>query len=333
MKVCVHYPSKRREDAFEGARLRKTLKGACEAMGVFWEEEPSSTTDIAHFLSPLDLHAFLSCRKKGIKTVVSCFYCENDPSASFLTGKDAKDICKNGVRMMREADAVLVPTEEFAGKVRSLRKKDDVVVMPPGVNLGRFSSKMAESDIFIRYFRIPADERFAVCLGSYDDKRTLDSLRKLAFLAPKMTFYFFGTKKGFPARLILPSLAKKAPGNLHFQPIVEDDVYRSALMHCCCYLLLDDEHPDQMGLLDAFASGAEVVGIGQQTVNPILQNGVNSLLFRDEEGAAKALSRLYLEQDKAIIMAGYGIAESCALPLFAKQLFSVYEKTLKKEIA
>ena len=333
MKVCVHYPHLRRGDAFEGARLRKTLKGACESIGVEWEEEPSPSTDIAHFLSPLDLRALRSCKKKGIKTVVSCFYCENDPSASFLTGKNGKELSPKAEKMIAEADEVLVPTEEFLEKVKPLRPRGGAIAMLPGVNLARFSSKTVESDIFMRYFRVPFDEKFAVCIGSYDDKKTLASLRKLASLTPKMTFFFFGTKKGMPVRLSLPSLARKPPENLFFQPIVEDDVYRSALMHCCCYLLLDDEHPDQMGLLDAFASGAEVVGIGQQTVNPILQNGVNSLLFRDEEGASKALSRLYLEQDKAIIMAGYGIAESCALPLFAKQLFGVYEKTLKKEIA
>ncbi len=332
MKVCVHYPNLKRSDSFEGARLRKTLKGACESMGVTWEDEPSSSTDIAHFLSPLDEPLLVKCKEKGIKTILSCFYCENDPIASFLEKKKGvKEVPQNAVRMMNEADVVLVPTEEFASKARQIGASGRIVVMPPGVNLARFSSKSVESDIFPRYFRVPQERKFAVCLGSYDDKKAMSSLIKLATLTPKMYFYFFGTKKTPLLRFTLSSLQKKAPKNLVYQPIVQDDVYRSALMHCCCYLLLDDEHSDQMGLLDAFASGAEVVAIGDQKVNPVLKNGENCLLFRNEEGASKALSRLYLEKDKAIIMAGYGIAESCALPVFAKQLFLVYEETLQKE--
>ncbi len=333
MKVCIHYPKKRHQASFEGARLRKTLKGACEAMDVPWEEELSPTTDIAHFLSPLDEPTLRKAHQKGIKTVLSCFYCENDPDAAFLTGKKEKGISQKSVRMMNEADVVLVPTELLAKKARDCGASGKIVVMPPGVNLDRFCSKSVESDIFPRYFRIRPEERFAVCLGAYEDKKPLASLCRLASLSPQFTFYFFGSKKSLTKRLLTGPLRFRAPKNIVFQPVVEDDLYRSALMHCRCYLLLDDEHPDQMGLLDAFASGAEVVGIGGQEVNPILKNGENSLLFPTEEGAAKALARLYLEKDKAIIMAGYGIAESCALPLFAKQLIGVYEETLKKEIA
>ncbi len=332
MKVCVHYPNLKRSQSFEGARLRKTLKGACESMGVTWEDEPSSSTDIAHFLSPLDEPVLNKCKEKGIKTILSCFYCENDPVASFLREKNGvKEVPQKAVRMMNEADVVLVPTEEFAAKARQIGASGRIVVMPPGVNLARFSSKSVESEIFPRYFRIPQERRFAICIGSYEDKKTLTSLSKLAYMMPQMVFYFFGTKKGSPFRFGTASLRRKSPKNVVYQPIVEDDVYRSALMHCCCYLLLDDEHSDQMGLLDAFAAGAEVVAIGDQKVNPVLKNGENCLLFRNEEGASKALSRLYLEKDKAIIMAGYGIAESCALPEFAKKLFLVYEETLQKE--
>ena len=330
MKVCIHYPNLHGVDAFEGTRLRKTLKGACESAGILWEEEPSSSTKIAHFLSPLDCRKLIRCKKKGIKTVVSCFYCENDHRACFLKGKgEGKAITDKAKRMMGEADLLLVPTEELAELVKREGIQTKTKVLDVGVNLDRFSPKSVEASIFPRYFRVRMEERFVMCVGSYDDEKILKSLKKIALLTPKMKFYFFGSRRSgffpFPHK----KYGKGAPSNIIFEPIVEDDAYRSALMHCVSYLLLDDEHPDQMALMDAFAAGAEVVGLGGQKANPILKSGENCLLFKDENEASLGLSRLYLEKDKAIIMAGRAIAESHALPLFARELKEAYEEILK----
>ena len=36
MKVLIYYNPGKSADAFEGARLRKTLKGACEVSDITW---------------------------------------------------------------------------------------------------------------------------------------------------------------------------------------------------------------------------------------------------------------------------------------------------------
>lgn len=331
MKVCVHYPYLHNADAFESARLRKTLKGACELVGISWDEEPDSSTEIAHFLSPLDEKLLLRCKKKGIKTVLSCFYCENDYRASFLTreGDDIK-ISDSALRVMNEADLILVPTSSLAELSIKQGVKTPLEVLPSGVNLERFSRKSIEANIFPRYFRVSEENKFVMCVGAYRDKKTIISLQKLARLTPNIRFYFFGAKHYLPLRVFKGELMRRSPSNLIFEPIVEDDVYRSALMHCMAYLLLDDEHPDQMALMDAFASGTEVVALGEQKANPVLKDKVNCLLFPNEEEASLALSRLYLAPDKAIIMAGRKEAERCALPLFASELKKNYEKVLQK---
>ena len=329
MKVCIHYPNLHGTPAFESARLRKTLKGACEFAGINWEDQISPNTEIAHFLSPLDEKNLLKCKKRGIKTVVSCFYCENDFHASFLQDDGGKkEISDLAIKMMNEADLVLVPTDSLAAKAKEKGAKSKIKVLGVGVNLSRFSSKSIEADIFPRYFRVRPEDKLVICVGSYEDEKTVDSLIKIASLTPKMRFYFFGSKRRFKLPFIYKKPRKKTPPNLVFEPVVEDDVYRSALMHCVSYLLLDGEHPDQMALMDAFAAGAEVVALGEQNANPILENGKNCLLFKSEKEASLGLSRLYLEKDKAIIMAGYAIAESHALPCFAKQLRETYEELL-----
>ena len=42
MKILIHFQPANSDYLFEGARLRKTLKGACESVGVTWGFRPIS---------------------------------------------------------------------------------------------------------------------------------------------------------------------------------------------------------------------------------------------------------------------------------------------------
>ena len=84
MKVFIHHRQKKETAIFEGARMRKTLKGACEAVGVEWVDSPHMDAEIAHFISPRDLHLAKAEKERGSKIVVSAFYCESDPEACYF---------------------------------------------------------------------------------------------------------------------------------------------------------------------------------------------------------------------------------------------------------
>ena len=54
MKVFIYYQPPKGHDVYEGTRLRKTLKGACELADVTWVDNFLALPDIVHFLSPDD---------------------------------------------------------------------------------------------------------------------------------------------------------------------------------------------------------------------------------------------------------------------------------------
>ena len=65
MKVFIHYKPPKSADFFEGTRLRKTLKGACEVVDVPWVDAPQEGVSVAHFISPADL--LLLKQQKGFE--------------------------------------------------------------------------------------------------------------------------------------------------------------------------------------------------------------------------------------------------------------------------
>ena len=54
MKVLVYFQPSPKHDNFEGARMRKTIKGALEVIGQKYTSNLYDEYDVAHFMSPED---------------------------------------------------------------------------------------------------------------------------------------------------------------------------------------------------------------------------------------------------------------------------------------
>lgn len=332
MKALIHYQPPKESDIYEGARLRKTLKGACEIDSISWVDNLLAYPDLAHFISPNDEKLVNRTDDDGIKIVYSAGYCENDPHARLydypLNGEPI--ISPKSLRCLNKASLVLCPNEPFLEKL----KKDGVTapmkILIPFVNLKRFEfTSNGERDIFKRYFGVKDEDRFVVVTGDYAEKNNLALLKNIALGAPEVRFFFFGSaKRGFGNYMALRKLNKKAPKNLSFSPLLEDDVYRSALANACCYLLLDNEHPDCESLLDAFAARTQVVAFGKQVYNPFLKDRLNCYKAQSAEEASSIIFALSQGSLKATIIAGYQEAEKHSLDKQAAKLKTLYSLLL-----
>lgn len=333
MKVFIHYQTKSRADAFEGYRLRKTLKGACEAMDVAWVDSLVSQPDIAHFISSRDAALALKLKEGGTKIVCSAFYCENDAYASFLDHKNGEiRLSEKGLKMLSIADLVLVPNQAMKDFALASGVKKRIEIHAPGVNLARFDPKLPEKKIFPRYFRVRPSERYFVAIGNYEDKDTLNAIRQIAPLCPQFRFYFFGTDAfGRVANIKRRFIQRHCPENLVLQPIVDDDVYRSALMNASGYLLLDDDHPDAVGLLDAFAAKAPIFVLGDQKYNDALIPGENCYQGKDVVSLVKAIADYYRIENKTTIIAGLNYVKSRSLEKFGQELIAYYQSLIQQD--
>ena len=328
MKVFIHYQSRNASDAFEGTRLRKTLKGACEVVDVPWVDSPQPGVDVAHFLSPRDLVLLKEQKyKEGIPCVISAFYAEDDPDAAFLSPKeDAMALTKRSLEFLNEADHILVPDKRMEIFARQSGVTPPIDVLPPAVRMNRFSKTAIESKIFRRYFSIKPDIKTVVATGSYGDKKTLDLLKKVAECAPTLRFYFFGAtprKDLFSLKQKIASWHK--PNNLFLQSIVQDDIYRSALMNSIAYISNDSVHPDPVGPLEAFASKTQVVAFISERPDPNLKEGETCFFFNQPEDMAEYLVALNSGTAESTIENAYAVAKSHNLIQYGKKLKQLYE--------
>ena len=116
MKVLVYFQPNRKYDNFEGTRMRKTIKGALETINVQYTSNLYDQCDVAHFMSPDDENKLSLVAERGVPTIVSALFGEDDPSTRFLTnkskdGKRIRHLRNRALRMLNKATLVIVPTE------------------------------------------------------------------------------------------------------------------------------------------------------------------------------------------------------------------------------
>ena len=331
MKVFIHYQPKQNRDTFEGTRLRKTLKGECEFAGIAWVSTPEANPDLAHFISPKDIGLLVKMKKRGVKCIVSAFYCENDHDAAYLNRKNPQNpvLSKEGLAICQEADLVLVPNQFFKDFALSQGVTTPIRVSSPVVDLSRFDPFPGEEKIFPSYFGVRPDQAVAVSLGDYNDKTTLARFAKVASLCPNIEFYFFGSGSAKSDSWgALDRLNRKASKNCHFVPIAQDDIYRSALLRSIARLSLSDPSRETLGVLEAFAAKLQVVALGDRRFSQWIQADITAKVFQTEEEIAAYLNDLYLGNAETTIMGGYQIASERCLENGAVQLKQCYESLL-----
>ncbi|MBO4540713.1 MAG: glycosyltransferase [Bacilli bacterium] len=335
MKILIHFQPKNNDYVFEGARLRKTLKGACESVGVSWVEDLSFAPDIAHFLSPEDVRLLEKAKAKGIKTVVSAGYTEADRKARFYDYPIGKlPLLKmKAKRIVEKADLTLVPDENTKKRFQDAGVKGRFLVLPTAVNIARFEGATPlEKNIFKRYARVKDGDRYVLSSAHLNDKETVDIYKKIAALCPEYRFFvLIGRPKSWLGTLAVWSDQRKAPKNLVFSPLIEDDVYRSALLNASCYLKIGSHYSGEIQILEAFAARTPVIAYGEQENSPLLKNGVNSSFVLSPEEAVNILIRLSDQPESAKVEKAYETAKGRSLPLFGEKLKQIYEDLLNSK--
>ena len=333
MKVLIDFRPARGCENYEGARLRKTLKGACEITDVTWVDNLLSFPDIAHFLSPDDEAKAKAAKKDGCKIVFSVGYSDSDPKTNFFEKRKEGFVLKpKGLKTLLKADLVLVPDAETKERLKSGGVEKKIIILEPTVNLARFEFlSTAEKSIFKRYFSVKEGEMYAVAIGEYQSKEATSCFYELAKKNPNIKFYVLLNR----TRSILSSLKAKrenarAPKNLVYSPLVEDDVYRSALLGASAFIKFGNSN-DSVSIYEAFASKTPIIAIGENEEAPFLKNGKNCLMFQNAEEVPDLKETLSKEEMRETIITAYRQARDNALPIFGKKLKACYQDLLKQK--
>ena len=333
MKVLVYFQPSPKHDNFEGARMRKTIKGALEIVDSKYTSNVYDDYDVAHFMSPDDENKLNIALERGVPVVVSALFGEADPSTRFLNykskdGKRITTIKPKALRMLNKADLILVPCN--TGKefliANGVTKKIEVCV--PGVNLSRFNfSREDEKELYYRYFREDQNKKLVVALGEYAyNLEGIHAVINAAIKRPDVVFYYVGDESfalnsGRSKRII-----RSSPKNMHFIGIPTDDIYRSMLLNADVFMLPGKNQSGIISIEEAMAAKCQLI-VRKSAVFPELLDNKNIAYIAEHSEALTELCLDYLDSKiKPTTEEAYLKISSYNLENFGHQLSSIYSK-------
>ena len=329
MKVLVSFQPNKKVPDFEGARMRKTIKGALERVDVDYTTTIVEKHDVVHLISPEDENKLNDAKENNIPVVVSALYCEDDPQASYLEHKSkdgvrTTELTNKALKFLNKADLVLVPSPKVRDFLVNSGVTSDISIALPGINLARFDfSRDDEKTIFYRYFREDSKKKLVLGLGEYDN--TMDGINAFinaAKICEDAIFYYIGreAKPGIYNSLKMKKIISSAPKNLKFITIIPDDIYRSALLNADVFVIPGYKVTGVVSLMDAMAAKCQIIARKQAVYPDLIVDGQNAYLGEFSETITSLIKDYLGDKLKPTIDNAYNYVKKCNLKAVGEQL-------------
>ncbi len=337
MKVLVSFQPNKKAVDFEGARVRKTIKGALEMANAEYTTSIVDKFDVMHLISIEDENKANDANENNIPLVVSALYSEDDPLANYIDykskdGKRTLTLKSKGQRFLNKANLVLVPSESGRNFLVENGVTSDIQVVLPGVNVSRFDfSREDEKDIFYRYFRENRSKKLVIAMGEYDNNMDgISAFINAAKKCPDVLFYYFGRESvpGILKSFKLRSLINSCPKNVKFEGIVPDDLYRSALMNADVFMLPGYKIAGVVGLLDAMAAKCQLIVRQQAVFDDLLIDGKTAYLAQYSETLTSLTKDYFDNKLKPTIDEAYKVASQLTLKSYGEKLKWIYQQQI-----
>ena len=335
MKVLVYFQPNPKHDNFEGARMRKTIKGALEVIGLTYTSNLYDDYDVAHFISPDDENKLNVALERKVPVIVSALFGEDDPTTRFLNhknknGKRTTTLKPKALRVLNKASLVLVPCESAKEFLINNGVNKPIEVSVPGVNLARFNfSREDEKELFYRYFREDKNKKLVMALGEYSNNMEgIHSLINVAKKREDTVFYYVGSESLSVNYGKTKKIIKTAPKNVHFKTIIPDDIYRSMLLNADVFMLPGYNLSGVIAVEEAMAANCQLI-VRKSAIFPEFLKNEETAYVAEFSETLTSLCLDYLDNKiKSTTDKAYRMISLHTLNDYGKQLSAIYANVL-----
>ena len=331
MKVLVYFQPNSKHDNFEGARMRKVIKGALEVIGKTYTSNLYDDYDVAHFMSPDDESKLNIALEKRVPVVVSALFGEDDPTTRFLThknkdGKVVTSLKSKALKMLNKASLVLVPSTSAKDFLIESGVTKPIEVLVPGVSLARFNfSREDEKELFYRYFREDKNKKLVLAMGEYSNN--MEGIHAFINAAKKRddaVFYYIGCETFAANYGKCKKIIRTAPKNVHFKTILPDDIYRSMLLNASVFMLPGYHLSGIISLEEAMAANCQLIVRKSAIFPEFLKNEKTAYVAEFSETLTSLCVDYLDEKIKPTTDEAYRKISLYNLENYGRQLFNIY---------
>ena len=335
MKTLVYFQPLSKNDNFEGARMRKTIKGALEIINSQYTSNLYDDYDVAHFMSPDDESKLNIALERNVPVVVSALFGEDDPTTRFLNhkskdGKRTNTLKLKALRVLNKANLVLVPSISAKEFLIENGVTSRIEVCIPGINLSRFNfSREDEKELFYRYFREDKNKKIVMAMGEYSyNMEGIHAFIDAAIKKPDVGFYYIGCESLGSSVGKAKRIIKNSPKNVHFINILPDDIYRSLMLNADVFMLPGYNVAGLVSIEEAMAAKCQLI-VRKSAVFPEFLKNEKTAYIAEFSETLTSLCLDYLDEKiKPTTDEAYRKISQYTLESFGRQLLHLYQTVI-----
>ena len=305
-------------------------KRALDIAGIDYTTNPHEDFDIAHIntYGIKSIMLLFRAKRMGKKVIYHGHSTMEDFRNSFIGSNLLAPIVKKYLTFLyRHADLVITPTDYSKQLITSYGVNVPVVAISNGTDLSKYCQSPEKEQAFKNHFQVLPDQKIVMCAALYFKRKGIDDFVKVAEMMPDVRFIWFGetnlwTVPGWVRRLV----KKNHPTNVEFPGYIKGDIYEGAMTASDVFFFPSHEETEGIVVLEALASGQNVVARDIPVYGGWLDNTAATLVSTNEDFVSALRGVLDGKIDKK--EAGHRVAESRSIESISTQLVAAYQQVL-----
>ncbi len=290
------------------ARLHRDLESLYYLMGIDVTTNEEQHFDFAHFVDISQKSKILYVKERLKKKVILNYFVNKKNSNSL---ENSYLIPFEDKRILNKVDLIIVSCQ--ADKMTLILNdiKTNIEIMTPSVKEERFTKiNELEKNSFFQYAGLLKNEEFALAVVNYKNYQDIFDLISLSEKLPELSFFVFGPKIKFSTPRKIKKMIKNAPRNIKFKTIINEDLFKSAMLLSKFYIVTRESEGEVITILEAMITKTQLLTFNTHLNGDVLKDNVNCILSNDIDQMKENIVN-YLNGKISTIDEAYKYAKEC----------------------
>ncbi len=332
MKVLLYFEGEKMISTSGIGRALRHQLAACASVGIETTTDPNDDYDLLHIntYGPSSLSVIEQARKKGKPVIYHAHSTEEDFRNSFVFSNVMAPAFKQHlIKMYSMADYILTPTAYSKSLLKGYGIDVPIEDISNGIDLKRFEYNEEKIKAFRKYFDLQDDDRVVLSVGLYFERKGILDFVEVAKLLPEYKFIWFGHTPLYSIPKHIREVIENHPRNVYFPGYVKGPIIEGAYLNAECFFFPSYEETEGIVVLEALASGQNIVIRDIPVFDPWLSHEVNCYKADRILDFANLVKGVVENKLPDVSAQGVKTAEARSIENVGKQLKSIYEKVMQ----
>lgn len=304
-------------------RLYRDLVSLYYLMGIDVVTSNEQNFDFAHFVDMSKKNEIIYVKERLKKKVIVNYFVNKK-----LTRTDGISdivISFEEKRVLNRVDLVIVSCQADKMILIANEIKTPIEIMTPPIKEERFTNiSELEKNSFYQYAGIVKNEQFALSVVNLKNYQDVFDLVELARKLSDLRFFVFGPKIKIRTAGRIKKLIKTAPRNFIYKSYLNEDLFKSAMLHSKFFIVTRETEGELLTILEAMITKTQIFTFNTHLTGDVLIDNINCILSINAEDMGNQITK-YLDNNISTTEEAYLFAKECDYSKCSLQLKSILE--------